>query len=438
MESWREVSVPQLPGSGPELRIRDTATGQLAVAAQGPAASMYACGITPYDSTHIGHAATYNSWDLLQRVWRDSGHTVRYVQNVTDVDDPLLERADRDGEDWRELAGREIARFRGDMEALRIIPPAHLIGAVEALPLIDRFNGLLAERGALYDLESDTYFIRAADAAFGSLSHLDPREMTELFAGHGGDPARPGKKDPLDALVWLSARPGEPRWDSTLGPGRPGWHVECAAIATEYLGPSFDLQVGGSDLIFPHHEMSASHARVALAGHDGPVFARHYAHSGMISLDGEKMSKSLGNLMFVSKLVSAGTEPGAIRLVLQSHHYHDDWAWTSDGLAAAERRLASWRAALSAATGAPAGSSAAGHSAAGHSVAGHSAAAARTLAEMRDRLADDLDAPGALAAVDRWAATVLAGRSGGDGQQAPAADASLIRDAVDALLGVEL
>src|SRR5579875_286705 len=184
MESWREVSVPQLPGSGPELRIRDTATGQLAVAAQGPAASMYACGITPYDSTHIGHAATYNSWDLLQRVWRDSGHTVRYVQNVTDVDDPLLERADRDGEDWRELAGREIARFRGDMEALRII---------------DRFNGLLAERGALYDLESDTYFIRAADAAFGSLSHLDPREMTELFAGHGGDPARPGKKDPLDA-----------------------------------------------------------------------------------------------------------------------------------------------------------------------------------------------------------------------------------------------
>ena len=194
-----------------------------------------------------------------------------YVQNVTDVDDPLLERAARDGEDWRELAGREIQRYRADMEALRVLPPTHLIGAVEALPVIERFNARMADRGALYSVDEDTYFARSADPGFGALSGpgtacgYDLAEMAELAARRGGDPDRPGKKDPLDALVWRAIRPGEPSWDSSFGPGRPGWHVECAAIATEYLGTTFDVQAGGSDLIFPHHEMSASHARVALA-----------------------------------------------------------------------------------------------------------------------------------------------------------------------------
>ena len=178
------------------------------------------------------------AWDLLVRAWRDGGHEVTYVQNVTDVDDPLLERADRDGEDWRELADREIARYRGDMEALRVLPPARLVGAVEALPLIEQFNQVLADRGALYDLERDVYFARTADPEFGSVSGLDPATMAELSAERGGDPARPGKKDPLDPMVWLAARPGEPSWESDFGPGRPGWHVECAAIATSYLGAS--------------------------------------------------------------------------------------------------------------------------------------------------------------------------------------------------------
>ena len=219
----------------------------------------------------MGHAATFTAWDLLVRAWLDAGHEVVYAQNVTDVDDPLLERADRDGEDWRELALRETDRFRGDMEALRNLPPAHYIGAVEAIPVIDAFAERLAARGALYDLDGDVYFARSADPEFGALSGpgsasgLSVAVMTELSAERGGDPARPGKKDPLDPLVWRAERPGEPAWDSRFGPGRPGWHVECAAIAAEYLGPSFDVQAGGSDLVFPHHEMSASHARVACA-----------------------------------------------------------------------------------------------------------------------------------------------------------------------------
>jgi L-cysteine:1D-myo-inositol 2-amino-2-deoxy-alpha-D-glucopyranoside ligase len=412
MDSWGAVSVPELPGSGPEPRIRDTATGELAVAAHDQAATMYACGITPYDSTHMGHAATYNAWDLLVRAWLDAGHEVTYVQNVTDVDDPLLERANRDGEDWRELAAREIARYRGDMQALRVIPPARLVGAVEAIPLIERFTGWLADRGALYELEADVYFARSADPAFGSLSRLSPGEMVELSAERGGDPGRPGKKDPLDALVWLAARPGEPSWESSHGLGRPGWHVECAAIATEYLGTVFDLQVGGSDLIFPHHEMSASHARVALTGAGGLAFARRYAHAGMVRLDGEKMSKSLGNLVFVSDLVARGVPAAAVRLALHAHHYRSDWDWTEEGLTAARQRLDRWGSAVRAANG------------------GDAIPAERVLAGVRERLADDLDAPGALAVVDRWAGAVLAGRPCGGGD--------LVRAAVDALLGVEL
>jgi L-cysteine:1D-myo-inositol 2-amino-2-deoxy-alpha-D-glucopyranoside ligase len=285
MESWRRVDVPLLPGNGPAPRLHDTPTGDLVPAAVGPVATLYACGITPYDATHIGHAATFTAWDLLVRAWLDaapntpeipnnpripqnskipSRFTVVYVQNVTDVDDPLLERARRDGEDWRELARREIQRYRSDMEALRILPPTHLIGATEALPVIKGFSARMADRGALYNVDEDVYFARSADSQFGALAgpgtqwDLDLAEMAKLSAQHGGDPTRPGKKDPLDCLVWRTERPGEPAWDSRFGPGRPGWHVECAAIATEYLGQAFDVQAGGSDLVFPHHEMSAS------------------------------------------------------------------------------------------------------------------------------------------------------------------------------------
>ena len=451
MESWPAATVPELPGRGPEPLVWDTASRALEVAAPGRRAALYACGITPYDATHLGHAATYVAWDLLIRAWRDAGHDVAYVQNVTDVDDPLLERADRDGEDWRELALREIARFRSDMAALRVLPPAHLIGAVEALPLIEEFNQVLAGHGALYDLDGDTYFARAADADFGSVSHLDIATMAELSAERGGDPSRPGKKDPLDPMVWLAVRPGEPSWASDFGPGRPGWHVECAAISTAYLGASFDVQAGGSDLVFPHHEMSASHARVALGGQGDPVFARRYAHAGMVRLGGEKMSKSLGNLVFVSRLRADGTDPMAIRLAILAHHYRQDWDWTDAGLADAAARLARWRAAVAAtgaATGAVIGGAiggpegADGPSEGGPECAGGrleggpaggpdgAAEAAAVLAGVRERLADDLDAPGAIAVVDDWAAAVSAG--------AVTTGGPLVRDTVDALLGVQL
>src|SRR5215468_53855 len=440
METWRAASVPTLPGRGREPHLANPATGQLTRAALGPTATMYACGITPYDATHIGHAATFVAWDLLVRAWRDAGHNVIYVQNVTDVDDPLIERADRDGENWRGLADREIARYRADMEALRVLPPTRLVGAVEALPVIEQFSRRLAERGSLYELENDLYFSRASDAEFGSVSRLDPATMAVLFAERGGDPARPGKKDPLDCLVWLAARPGEPSWPSSFGPGRPGWHVECAAIATEYLGHVFDVQAGGSDLIFPHHEMSASHARVALGESTHPrrddgvvrAFARRYVHAGMVRLDGEKMSKSLGNLVFVSSLLADGTDPMAIRLAILAHHYAGDWDWTAAGLAVAAGRLARWRAAAGRPLAvAPDGGPAPG----GPASPGALAQAEAVLAGMRQRMADDLDAPGAVAVVDRWAEEIIdAPELAPDARLA----AQLVRDAVDALLGVAL
>jgi L-cysteine:1D-myo-inositol 2-amino-2-deoxy-alpha-D-glucopyranoside ligase len=450
MDAWRAADVPVLPGKGEEPRLRNTATGELTVAAEGKTASLYACGITPYDATHMGHAATYTAWDLLVRAWLDSGHDVNYTQNVTDVDDPLLERADRDGEDWRELAAREIERFRGDMEALRIVPPRNFIGAVEAVPIIDAFAERLAARGALYDVDGDTYFARSADLDFGALSGPDSypglsvKEMTELFAERGGDPDRPGKKDPLDPLIWRAERPGEPFWDSRFGRGRPGWHVECAAIATEYLGSSFDVQAGGSDLVFPHHEFSGSHTRVAYPAADGQhSFARVYAHSGMVAYQGQKMSKSLGNLVFVSGLRVTGTDPMAIRLALLAHHYRSDWEWTDTVLEQAYDRLSRWREAVRAVRGSAGGPDpAAGPDAGGRAPAGASTggpaggavapSARAVLREVRGRLADDLDAPGALDAIDSWSAAVLSGAAAG------AEDAVLICDTADALLGIVL
>ncbi|HEY7265161.1 MAG TPA: cysteine--1-D-myo-inosityl 2-amino-2-deoxy-alpha-D-glucopyranoside ligase [Trebonia sp.] len=481
MDAWRAAEVPVLPGRGPEPRLHDTATGELTAAAAGATASLYACGITPYDATHMGHAATFTAWDLLIRAWLDAGHDVIYTQNVTDVDDPLLERAERDGDDWRQLAERETERYREDMEALRVLPPAHLIGAVEALSVIDRFAERLAVRGALYDLDGDVYFARDADPSFGELSGPDTpsglsvAQMTALFGERGGDPDRPGKKDPLDPLVWRAERQGEPAWGSRLGRGRPGWHVECAAIAVEYLGDAFDVQAGGSDLVFPHHEMSASHVRVACSAPaseaGGRVFARVYAHSGMVAYQGAKMSKSLGNLVFVSRLRESGTDPMAIRLALIAHHYRSDWEWTDAVLATAQRRLSRWRAATSPAAASPAASSPGTASHAGpastasdpaasastpspgnaSSAAGAGTgtptpdvpaadagpgvpAAAAVLSAVRERLADDLDAPGALAVIDAWADAVLAAPPG----SVPPADARLVRDTADALLGVAL
>jgi L-cysteine:1D-myo-inositol 2-amino-2-deoxy-alpha-D-glucopyranoside ligase len=407
MLSWLPTAVPALPGAAAAvpLRLHDSSSGALReVSPREPTARLYVCGITPYDATHLGHAATYLAFDTLVRVWRDRGHDVDYVQNVTDIDDPLLERAARDGQDWVEVAERETALFREDMTALRVLPPTHYVGAVEAMDEISAYVVRLLDSGAAYRVEDDVYFSVAAAEHFGTVSTYDGDTMLALSAERGGDPQRPGKKDPLDPLLWLAARPGEPSWDSPLGAGRPGWHVECTAIAVNRLGPSIDVQGGGSDLLFPHHEMSAAHAEV---GSGGWPFARAYVHAGMVGLDGEKMSKSRGNLVFVSRLRAAGVDPGALRLALLSAHYRADREWTDATLSAGQARVAAWRAGVDRASG-PSG--------------------AELLQQLRAALADDLDTPAALALVDAWAAA-----DGGDGA-APA----LVRDAVDALLGVRL
>jgi L-cysteine:1D-myo-inositol 2-amino-2-deoxy-alpha-D-glucopyranoside ligase len=387
--------------------VFDTATGSLRLAAPGGTARMYVCGITPYDATHLGHAATYLAFDLVQRVWRDAGLRVHYVQNVTDVDDPLLERADQIGVDWEALAHREIELFRADMTALRVLPPDDYVGAVESIPEIGKAVRRLLDNGAAYYVDQDVYFSVAATGRFGYESNYSRERMLALSAERGGDPDRPGKRDPLDALLWRAKRPGEPSWDTDLGPGRPGWHIECAVIALNRLGESFDVQGGGSDLIFPHHELSAAHAE-ALS--DSFPFAENYVHTGMIGLDGEKMSKSRGNLVFVSKLRGAGVDPMAVRLALLDGHYRSDREWTGGRLPAAERRLARWRAA----------------------VARRSAPPAEPVLDLvRDRLADDLDTAGAIAAIDQWAAD----QPGPDANRdAPA----LVANLVDALLGVRL
>ncbi|KUL23068.1 cysteine--1-D-myo-inosityl 2-amino-2-deoxy-alpha-D-glucopyranoside ligase [Actinoplanes awajinensis] len=412
MDAWTGHDVPNLPGDAPTLKLYDSARRSVQPVTPGETATMYVCGITPYDATHLGHAATMIAFDLVNRLWRDAGHEVAYVQNVTDIDDPLLERAARDGEDWVVLAMRETALFREDMEALRIIPPAHYVGAVESIPAIAGHVRDLVAKGAAYRLEDgtgDVYFDIAAAPRWGYESNLSRDEMTTLSAERGGDPERAGKRDPLDPLLWRGAREGEPVWDGgDLGPGRPGWHIECATIALNLLGDTIDVQGGGSDLLYPHHECSAAHAEV-LTG--AAPFASHYVHAGMIGLDGEKMSKSKGNLVFVSRLRADGVDPMGVRLGLLSGQYRTDREWTDEVRKAGEQRLARWREA----SAAPSGPSGAG-----------------LVAAVREALASDLDAPAALAVVDAWAEAALSGA--GDDTTAP----KLMAEAVDALLGVRL
>ncbi|MBA4854274.1 cysteine--1-D-myo-inosityl 2-amino-2-deoxy-alpha-D-glucopyranoside ligase [Nocardia farcinica] len=412
MQSWSDTALPTVPGAGPPLRLYDTADRQVRPVAPGATATMYVCGITPYDATHLGHAATYLTFDLVNRVLRDGGHDVHYVQNVTDVDDPLFERAARDGVDWRELGSREIELFRTDMAALRVLPPREYVGAVESVEEVVEFVQKLLATGAAYVVDDpdfpDIYFRTDATEQFGYESGYDRSTMERLFAERGGDPDRPGKRDPLDALLWRAARPGEPSWPAPFGAGRPGWHIECSAIALNRLGPEFDIQGGGSDLIYPHHEYSAAHAESVVAGRR---FARHYVHAGLIGLDGEKMSKSRGNLVLVSTLRKDGVDPAAIRLGLLDGHYRQDRMWTDAVLEAALARLARWRSATALSAG---------------------PAAHDTIARLRQHLADDLDSPKALAAVDNWVTEAL--DYGGSDSGAPAA----IAEAVDALLGVRL
>ncbi len=415
MISWPTPFLPAVPGTGHPIRVFDSASGEVRPLTPGPTARMYVCGITPYDATHMGHAATYVTFDVLGRALRDAGHEVDYVQNITDVDDPLIERAERDGLPWQDLAAREIALFRADMTALAVVPPDHYIGVVESIePVAAAVRGLLAS-GSAYQVETadsegnDVYLDLASDEGFGSVSNWTREQMLAVYAERGGDPDREGKRDPLDPLLWRSAREGEPSWAvEGLPAGRPGWHVECTAIALDHLGMSFDVQGGGTDLVFPHHEMSATQAVVLTQQRP---FARTYVHQAMVGLEGEKMSKSKGNLVLVSALRADGVDPMAIRLALLSQHYRTEWSWTDDLLTRAQARLETWRTALSV-NSAP--------------------ASEQTIEELRRHVADDLDTPGALDAVDRWAKDCLS-RGGRD-----ATSAGVLARTLDAILGVRV
>ncbi|MEQ7846246.1 cysteine--1-D-myo-inosityl 2-amino-2-deoxy-alpha-D-glucopyranoside ligase [Nocardioides kribbensis] len=412
MRAWPAPEIPTLPVKGPAVALHDTPRGELVTTTPTGAARLYVCGITPYDATHMGHAATYVAYDLLNRAWRSAGHDVTYVQNVTDVDDPLLERATKVHVEWTALAERETELFRQDMTALRVLPPAEYVGAVESIPLVVALVERLQAAGAVYRVEDDLYFSVTADPAFGGESGLDREAMLRIFPERGGDPARPGKRDPLDCVVWRGEREGEPSWPSPFGPGRPGWHVECTAIAMEHLGGAFDVQAGGSDLVFPHHEMCAGHAQVA---EPGTPFAQVYSHAGMVAYDGEKMSKSRGNLVFVSALRNSDVDPMAIRATLLRHHYRSDWEWTDAELFDNVDRLAEWRKAIALGAGAP---------------------AEPVVTEVLAALADDLDAPRALAAVDAWVDATLGTHGLADTSDPDAARS--VHVLLDAALGLAL
>ncbi|WFP15344.1 cysteine--1-D-myo-inosityl 2-amino-2-deoxy-alpha-D-glucopyranoside ligase [Citricoccus muralis] len=429
MRSWPTTDIPQLPVLPNALRIWDTASGALQPAGTQQEASLYVCGITPYDATHLGHANTYVSFDLLLRYWRASGLKVSYVQNVTDVDDPLLERAEATGVDWRELAESQTDLFRADMEALNVIAPDHYLGATETVDWVVDAVSTLIDKGVAYrvpadpkddlSVDGDVYFsVDTAEAqtswTLGSVGGLSLEDMTEVFPERGGDPQRPGKRNPFDPLLWRAAREGEPVWDGgQLGPGRPGWHIECSCIARRLLPAPFSVQGGGADLRFPHHEFSAAHATAV----DGKPLAEAFLHAGMVGLDGVKMSKSLGNLVLVSQLRRRGVEPVAIRALLLSHHYRTDWSFTEEELGQAQARVEGWRSAL----GQPA-----------------AAQGSALYAQLHDALSDDLNAPAALLHVDAWAERVHNGETEGDAAASDQTVEPTVAEVLNGLLGLVL
>ena len=397
MKSWADLS----PGTHGDhvkistpLSLYNTANAKIEPVPVKDFYRLYVCGITPYDATHLGHAATYVAFDLINRFLRFNGAQVLFVENITDIDDPLLERAARDGVDWSDLALSQIELFRGDMVALHVIPPDHYIGVVEAMAVIVDAVSELEKKGSTYKVDDDLYFRVRLDPEFLTRTHLSPEIAMEYFAERGGDPQRIGKEDPFDALVWKAQRDGEPGWPSPFGIGRPGWHIECSAIALSYLKPNLadefaiDIQGGGSDLIFPHHDMSAAQGLVAT----GQKFARFFVHAGMIGLDGTKMSKSLGNLIFVSKLISEGIEPMAIRLALLNHHYRSDHMWTATEIPEASAFLQRIRLNLARIEVAP---------------------TEELISNIVTALADDLDTVRVLQEIDQWCTATEAGASGG-------------------------
>ncbi|HUF97115.1 MAG TPA: cysteine--tRNA ligase [Ilumatobacter sp.] len=352
------------------LRLYDTARRSIVPFEPDDHVLMYTCGITPYDATHLGHAATFISYDILQRHLIDKGHTITCVRNVTDVDDPLFAKARELGVHYLDLAAGEEARFERDMVALNALPVAASPRASSSIPDIRGFIGMVLERGFAYEAGGSVYFDVSKYDSFGSLSNYTEAEMMELAEQRGGKVDDPHKRHPLDFVLWHPSADDEPAWETLWGPGRPGWHIECSAMALRELGATIDLHGGGADLIFPHHECERAQSEAVT----GELFVKHWMHTALISMDGKKMSKSLGNLVFVDRLREE-FDPMAIRLGLIEHHYRTEWEWDAGLMPRNAERLARWRASVGCRPG-------------------------DVIDEVRERLDDDLDSPGAVAALD--------------------------------------
>ena len=407
MNSWPKVYLPPLEGiEYPSLKLVDSNKG-LVELDNGSNFAIYVCGITPYDATHLGHAATYLAFDLINRYKILSGSTVNFVENITDIDDPLLERAKRDNQGWQDLASKQIDLFSSDMSALRVLPPDSFIKVTDSLALIEDFISRLDKAGYLYKLDSDYYF---SVGKFLDQIRIPIEQAIDIFAERGGDPKRAGKQHQLDPIIWIGNRDGEPGWASSYGFGRPGWHVECTAIACNYLdksgsNPIIDLQGGGSDLIFPHHFMSAQIVKAAY----GRDFAKYFVHAAMIGLAGEKMSKSKGNLVFVSKLLTQQVDPMVIRWALLSGHYQQDRQWSDNLLAVANDQVTAIRSALA---------------------RSEVAQSEQLIKDLVSDISNNLDTPAALARLIKWAK---------QSESNPTVNQSgLVSRTIDALLGLAL
>jgi len=407
LKNWPKVYLPPINDlKFPPLKLHDSYSGLYEYSKSGKF-RMYVCGITPYDSTHLGHAATYLSFDLINRYQQLANLQVSFVENVTDVDDPLLERAKRDGQDWQVLANSQVDLFISDMTALRILPPSQLVKVTDSLDLVESFIDKLDRNGHIYQIDGDFYF--SVDKYLDSLP-IPLAEAISVFAERGGDPDKEGKRHPLDAVVWSANKDGEPGWNSKYGFGRPGWHIECTAIACEFLDndekdPVIQLQGGGSDLVFPHHFMSAQIVKAAL----GRDFAESYIHAGMICLDGEKMSKSKGNLIFVSKLIQEGVDPMVIRWALLSGHYQQDREWSTQLLQRAKDEVALVRSVLS---------------------RSETADASSLVSNLIKDLSDNLNTPKALSEIVDWSLE--------SNKIATSNHSGLVSRAIDSLLGLAL
>ena len=407
MNPWPKPHIAPLSGlSFPNLKLMNSKKVMTTIEPATPF-KIYVCGITPYDATHLGHAATYVAFDLINRYQHLAGNRLDFVENITDIDDPLLVRAKRDSIDWKVLAENQINLFLTDMTALRVIPPSNLVTVTSSMKIIEDFITLLDQRGFLYQIENDHYF--SVESFLGEMP-LSTDEAIKIFSERGGDPERAGKRHPLDPVVWMAHQGDDPSWESKFGLGRPGWHVECTAIAVHYLDsvnadPIIQIQGGGSDLIFPHHYMSEQIVRAAY----GRGFANNYVHSAMIHLDGEKMSKSKGNLVFVSKLLSRGIDPMVIRWALLSGHYQQDRSWSDELLQKSTSEVSLLRSALA---------------------QSEVAETKELIQSIISDLANNLDTPAALNRLIAWAKS---------SQSSPKVNESgLVSRGIDSLLGLAL